>query len=1060
MPYLRDLGVSHLYLSPAFAARAGSTHGYDVIDPTRLSDALGGEAGFRALAAAARDAGLGIVLDIVPEPHGDRRRQPVLGRPGAARAVLRPRPGDRPPPALLRHRPPRGRAPGGPGGVRRDARARAGAGRARGSSTGCASTIPTGSPIRRATWSGCATAAPTHVWVEKILDPGEPLRDWPVEGTVGYEFLNDVAALFVDPAGEAPLTALWEELAGDARPFGDWAAEAKLEQARTTFAPDVDWLRRLWPEVEGLEEALAALPVYRTYIRDLPAPEDLHVLREAGLVEWLAQAPRDFVTRFQQTTPPIMAKGVEDTAFYRYVRLLALNDVGGDPSRWSHRRRRRSTPATRVRAERFPRGLLITPDARHEALGRRRAPGSARWPGWRTSGRTRCGRWRELCAPLRADGAPDAIEEYTIFQTLVGAWPLEPERLCAYMEKAMREAKRNTTLGGAGRRAGRGACSPTAARSTTTRRSAPRSSRSPARVAAVGERHALRQTALKLTVPGVPDIYQGDELVALSLVDPDNRRPVDWARRRALLGAAPADRRHAQAVADPRAARAARAPPGRVRGRLRAARRGRRTRSRSCAATTSRSRCRSAESGLDFDAAAGRLAPGRRRRPRRDHRARAPLSLAPSRALRYALELALARQVLDRLVEPVGAHRPHERRDPLELLVVARVGRGRPQGVDASRREAEADHLVGRSALRTMLKPDPALGRIVLHSLHERGAELIERAGLQGPDRERSYHHRLLSSVSIPTLLPVVSERSKHSMISPMRTAAAAVQVGDEHSRRHPSRTAHARRRRAGGRRAGVPRAGRAVPPCPGDPLLPDARLAARRRGRRPGDAAARVARARPLRAPRRHQDLALPDRDERVPGRDRAPAAAARAGAALPRRAARGGGVADRRSRRPLRAARGHGARVPHDDPAAAGPPARGADPARRARLDRARGGRPARLDGRRGHERAAARAGDGRPRAAGPARAGRGAASARCCAATSTAWEQVDVDGLVALLREDAAMRMPPQRTLAGRHAIVAFWTGRGDGCSGGRRAASRRRGRTAGRRSSCAAAASRTG
>ena len=131
-----------------------------------------------------------------------------------------------------------------------------------------------------------------HVWVEKILDPGEQLRDWPVEGTVGYEFLNDVCALFVDPAGEAALTALWLELCGDERPFGEWAAEAKLEQARTTFAPDVEWLRRLWPGVEGLEEALAALPVYRTYIRDLPAREDLHVLREAGLTEWLAQAPR------------------------------------------------------------------------------------------------------------------------------------------------------------------------------------------------------------------------------------------------------------------------------------------------------------------------------------------------------------------------------------------------------------------------------------------------------------------------------------------------------------------------------------------------------------------------------------------------------------------------------------------------------------------------------------------------------------------------------------------------------------------------------------------------
>src|SRR4051794_28832367 len=149
-----------------------------------------------------------------------------------------------------------------------------------------------------------------HVWVEKILDPGEQLRDWPVEGTVGYEFLNDVAALFVDPAGEAALTALWEEISGDARPFGALAAEAKLEQASTTFTPEVERLERAWQGVEGVPEALASLPVYRTYIVDAPSPQDRAVLEEAGLADWLAGAPREFVTRFQQTTPPVMAKGV------------------------------------------------------------------------------------------------------------------------------------------------------------------------------------------------------------------------------------------------------------------------------------------------------------------------------------------------------------------------------------------------------------------------------------------------------------------------------------------------------------------------------------------------------------------------------------------------------------------------------------------------------------------------------------------------------------------------------------------------------------------------------
>jgi (1->4)-alpha-D-glucan 1-alpha-D-glucosylmutase len=374
--------------------------------------------------------------------------------------------------------------------------------------------------------------------VEKILDPGEPLRDWPVEGTVGYEFLNDVCALFVDPAGEATLTALWSELSGDERPFGEWAAEAKLEQARTTFAPDVDWLRRLWPGVEGADEALAALPVYRTYIRGLPAREDLQVLREAGLTEWLAQAPRPFVTRFQQLTPPIMAKGVEDTAFYRYSRLLALNDVGGDPSRFAIDVERFHA-GNAARAERFPLHLLSsqTHDTKRSGDTRARIGALA---GMAEEWAAHVRRWRSLCEPLRDGDAPDAVEEYTIFQTLVGAWPIEADRLCEYMTKAMREAKRNTSWV----EQDAGWEERVLAYCRALYEHEPfRAGFEPfaERVAAAGELHALRQTALKLTVPGVPDIYQGDELVALSLVDPDNRRPVDWARHRALRGAPPSD---------------------------------------------------------------------------------------------------------------------------------------------------------------------------------------------------------------------------------------------------------------------------------------------------------------------------------------------------------------------------------------------------------------------------------------------------------------------------------------------------------------------------------------
>src|SRR5215218_2066416 len=441
VPYLRDLGVSHLYLSPAFAARAGSTHGYDVIDPTRLSDALGGEEAFHALAAAAREAGLGIVLDIVPNHMATDDANPYWADPERRRRFfdIDPETG--------RHR--RFFDIDHLAGVRQeDPEVFAETHRLalalvkEGVVDGLRIDHPDGLADPAGYFERLRDGGAEHVWVEKILDPGERLRPWPVEGTVGYEFLCDVAALFVDPTGEPALTALWEDLAGDARPFGDWAAEAKLEQIRGPFAPDVDWLRRLHP-VDGVEEALASLPVYRTYIRDgQAAEEDLEVLREAGLEGFLDGAPEAFVTRFQQTTPPVMAKGVEDTAFYRYARLLALNDVGGDPSRFGigvddfHR-------ANVERAERVPRNLLVssTHDTKRSGDARARLGALAGMAdAWVAAVR----RWRGLCAPLRSGGAPDAIEEYTIFQTLACAWPIEEERLVAYMEKAMRERKVTT----------------------------------------------------------------------------------------------------------------------------------------------------------------------------------------------------------------------------------------------------------------------------------------------------------------------------------------------------------------------------------------------------------------------------------------------------------------------------------------------------------------------------------------------------------------------------------------------------------------------------------------
>jgi (1->4)-alpha-D-glucan 1-alpha-D-glucosylmutase len=541
VPYVRDLGVSHLYLPPSFQAREGSTHGYDVVDPGRFSEELGGEREFDALATAARRAGLGLILDIVPnhmaaddanrywsDPALRTRFFDVDDETGRHRRFF-----DIDHLAAVRqedehvfeetHRLAlRLVSEGFVDGLRVD------------HPDGLAD--PAGY-LRRLRAGGAR-----HVWVEKILDPGEPLRDWPVEGTVGYEFLNDVAALFVDPAGEAPLTELWHEISDDPRPFGEVAFEAKLEQVQGPFAPEADRLRREAPRaVGGLERTLASLPVYRTYVEPWSGrveAADREAIAEARLpaslqrVLTLAERGWDaFVTRFQQTTPAIMAKGVEDTAFYRYVRLLALNDVGGDPSRFG-------LPVDAFhagnleRARRFPRNLLVTQthDTKRAGDVRARIGALAGMPEeWAAHVR----RWLEACSTIVG---PDPVERYLIFQTLVGAWPIELERLEAYLEKALREAKRNTNW-----------IEPDTAHEERVKAFCRAlyqhrpflSDFEPfaAEVARLGERAALGQLLLKLTVPGVPDIYQGDELLSLSLVDPDNRRPVDWARRRELLEA-------------------------------------------------------------------------------------------------------------------------------------------------------------------------------------------------------------------------------------------------------------------------------------------------------------------------------------------------------------------------------------------------------------------------------------------------------------------------------------------------------------------------------------------
>ncbi|MEA2265261.1 MAG: (1-_4)-alpha-D-glucan 1-alpha-D-glucosylmutase [Solirubrobacteraceae bacterium] len=542
VPYLERLGISHLYLSPSLQARRGSTHGYDVVDPTRMSEELGGEDEFAALAGA----GLGIVLDIVPNHMGVGEENRWWSDP-----ELRARFFDLDPAgegyrrffdiddlAALRQEDPE---------VFETTHRRVLDLVGDGLVDGLRVDHPDGLADPAGYLGRLRAEGVGRVWVEKILDPDEELRDWPVSGTVGYEFCNDVCALFVDPAGREPLGALLAEFTGEARGFGEIALEAQLQQAEGTFAREVARLERLVPgrfPTPALREALAGLPIYRTYVEPWTGrveDADREAVGRSGMAGDLAAAllledregiPEEFVTRFQQTSPPVTAKGVEDTAFYRYLRLLALNEVGGDPDRFGlgvadfHARQAE-------RGRRFPEGLLVTQTHDTKRSGDARARIGA-LAGMAEAWGEAVGRWRGLNAPLRDGPAPDGSEEYLIYQTLVGVWPISGERLEEYLEKALREAKRNTNWvdqdeaweagvkGFAGRVI---AHEPFVADFEAFL----------AGVVAEGERSALGQLLLKLTSPGVPDVYQGDELWALSLVDPDNRRAVDWERRRELL---------------------------------------------------------------------------------------------------------------------------------------------------------------------------------------------------------------------------------------------------------------------------------------------------------------------------------------------------------------------------------------------------------------------------------------------------------------------------------------------------------------------------------------------
>jgi (1->4)-alpha-D-glucan 1-alpha-D-glucosylmutase len=537
VPYARELGISHLYLSPALEAQHGSLHGYDATDPARVRRELGGEEELRALCDAAHAADLGVLLDIVPNHMATNVDENPYWRDPALREQFF----DWDPQTEWYRR---FFDVGELAGVRVEDPEVFAATHAKilelvgdGAVDGLRIDHPDGLANPREYLERLREHGATRVWVEKILEPGEQLRDWPVEGTTGYEFANDVTALFVDPAGEEPLTELYRELTGEARPFAEIAHEAKLEVARTTFVQEFERLRALAP-LDGLEAAAASLHVYRTYVEpdsgrvddeDRRAAAVLpDALRRIVLLEGERSPQLDeFVVRWQQTTGPVMAKGVEDTAFYRYFRLTALNEVGGNPDRFSLAPEDLHATAL-ARLERHPLQLLASQTHDTKRAGDVRARIGA-LAGLHGQWAERVRRWRDLTG-----GMDDPNEEYLVWQTLVGAWPIVPSRLELYLEKALREAKVNTNW-----------IEPNHQHERRVKQFVRGLYENQAFlddfepfvrvVAAAGEHASLGALLLRLTSPGLPDLYQGDAFWSLNLVDPDNRRPVDWRRHRRAL---------------------------------------------------------------------------------------------------------------------------------------------------------------------------------------------------------------------------------------------------------------------------------------------------------------------------------------------------------------------------------------------------------------------------------------------------------------------------------------------------------------------------------------------
>jgi len=630
VPYFATLGISHVYASPITTARAGSMHGYDVTDPTRVNPELGGEDALRQLVDALRRDQMGLIADIVPnhmaatlenawwvdvlregrssryarwfdidwdsedpELHGKvflpwlptpRREADTdnlgLPMPGAWYAGWWRTAGDRinwrrffnindlvclrmeedeafeAVHAMIA----RLYAEGLIDGVRVD------------HIDGLAD--PAGYCHKLRQRLDPSDPSGPYLVVEKILLRGESLSgDWGCDGTTGYDFMDEVSALQHDPAAQPVLAEAWARLTGRPADFAVEEAAARREIIAQSFSAPLEACVAAFDRLEqsdlnrpalrrALTEMLVNFPVYRGYGKPADVPwleQAAKAAKRTGLesdgwvIDWLERRmlePHRATTRFQQLSAPIAAKSVEDTAFYRYGALLSRNDVGFDTERFGwpaadfHARMQRRQAAQ-------PHGMLATATHDHkrgEDVRARLAVLSEDPQAWTE----RLARWVGRAEKLGTSGMPDKADIAMLLQTIVGAWPLDlamedtagraafAQRLEGWQQKALREAKLASDWS-----------DPNEAYETAARDLLHRlvvEDRTEAlrtdifafvqEIIPAGITNSLAQTLLRMTVPGVPDLFQGTELWDFSLVDPDNRRPVDFALREKLLGTA------------------------------------------------------------------------------------------------------------------------------------------------------------------------------------------------------------------------------------------------------------------------------------------------------------------------------------------------------------------------------------------------------------------------------------------------------------------------------------------------------------------------------------------